>query len=202
MPAAKSDAQPQLLFVDGSFEELAKEMADYLKAEDAKQLLAGDKAVSKEEVLSKLVAASGALNTVPEKEYTAASNLMVHLVLQSADPKKYLPTLCASFAKPMSNSPVHGVGLSLNALSTVFNLLEPADPIRARVFMEILKFLKAHGMFDNLRPYLERLPEWLDSWGAGEEIERKIYEEVADVAAEAGEDKYVSLRMPLLHCSG
>ncbi|KAJ6781215.1 hypothetical protein PWT90_09502 [Aphanocladium album] len=188
MPAAKSDAQPQLLFVDGSFEELAKEMADYLKAEDAKQLLSGDKAPSKEEVLAKLVGASSALNTVPEKEYTAASNLMIHLVLQSADPKKYLPALCANFAKPMSNSPVHGAGLSLNALSTVFNLLEPADPIRARVFMEILKFLKAQGMFDNLRPYLERLPEWLDTWGAGEEIERKIYEEVADVASEAGED--------------
>lgn len=188
MPAAKSDAQPQLLFVDGSFEELAKEMADYLKAEDAKQLLSGEKAPSKEEVLSKLVAASSALNTVPEKEYTAASNLMIHLVLQSADPKKYLPALCANFAKPMSNSPVHGVGLSLNALSTVFNLLEPADPIRARVFMEILKFLKAHGMFDSLRSHLERLPEWLDAWGAGEEIERKIYEEVADVAAEAGEE--------------
>lgn len=191
MPAAKSDAQPQLLFVDGSFEELAKEMADYLKAEDAKQLLSGDKAPPKEDVLSKLVGASSALNTVPEKEYTAASNLMIHLVLQSADPKKYLPALCSNFAKPMSNSPVHGVGLSLNALSTVFNLLEPADPIRARVFMEILKFLKAHGMFDNLRPFLERLPEWLDTWGAGEEIERKIYEEVADVAAEAGEDRYV-----------
>ncbi|KAJ4144779.1 hypothetical protein LMH87_003649 [Akanthomyces muscarius] len=188
MPAAKSDAQPQLLFVDGSFEELAKEMADYLKAEDAKQLLSGDKAPSKEEVLSKLVAASSALNTVPEKEYTAASNLMIHLVLQSADPKKYLPALCGSFAKPMSNSPVHGAGLSLNALSTVFNLLEPADPIRARVFMEILKFLKAHGMFENLRHYLDKLPEWLDTWGAGEEIERKIYEEVADVAAEAGEE--------------
>ncbi|EGX96764.1 eukaryotic translation initiation factor 3 subunit M [Cordyceps militaris CM01] len=189
MTAVKSDAQPQLLFVDGSFEELAKEMADYLKAEDAKQLLGGgDKAPSKEDVLAKLVAASSALNTVPEKEYTAASNLMIHLVLQSSDPKKYLPALCANFAKPMGNSPVHGAGLSLNALSTVFNLLEPADPIRARVFMEILKFLKAHGMFDSLRPYLERLPEWLDSWGAGEEIERKIYEEVADVAAEAGEE--------------
>lgn len=188
MPAAKSNAQPQLLFVDGSFEELAKEMAEYLKVEDVKQLLSADKPAPKEDVLAKLVAASSALNTVPEKEYTAASNLMVYLVLQSANSKKYLPTLCANFAKPMSNSPVHGVGLSLNALSTVFNLLEPADPIRARVFMEILKFLKANGMFDNLRPYLDKLPEWLDSWNAGEEIERKIYEEVADVAAEAGED--------------
>lgn len=185
MPAAKSHRQPQLLFVDGSFEELAREMADYLKAEEAKQLLTGDP--SKEEVLTKLVAASQALSTVPEKEYTAASNLMVHLVLQSADPKKHLPTLCNSFSKPPSSSSIHGPGLCLNALTTVFNLLDQEDPIRARVFMEIVKFLKAHSMFDTLRPYLDKLPEWIDSWGNGEEIERKIYDEVAQVALEAGE---------------
>ena len=189
MPAAKNNAQPQLLFVDGSFDELAREMADYLKSEDAKQLLSGDKEPSKEDVLAKLVAASQALNTVSEKEFTAASNLMIHLVLQSADPKKYLPTLCANFAKPIVNSPVHGAGLSLNALTTVFNLLDAEDPIRARVFMQILKFLKANAMFDNLRPYLDKLPEWLDTWETGEEFDRQVYEAVAEVALEAGEEK-------------
>ncbi|KYK58198.1 eukaryotic translation initiation factor 3 subunit M [Drechmeria coniospora] len=187
MAATKSNGQPQLLFVDGSFEELAREMADYLKAEEAKQLLTKEDA-PKEEVLSKLVAASQALNTVAEKEYTAASNLMIHLVLQSADPKKYLPTLCSTFSKPLANSPVHGQSLSLNALTTVFNLLEQEDPIRARVFREILKFLKAHSMFDNLRPYLDKLPEWMESWGCDEEIERKLYEEVAEAALEGGDE--------------
>ena len=191
MPASKQNGQPQLLFVDGSFEELATEMADYLKAEDAKQLLAGDGAPAKEDVLSKLVASSNALNTVPEKEYTAASNLMIHLVLQAQDPKKYLPALCANFSKPIMNSPVHGPGLSLNALATVFNLLETSDPVRARVFMEILKFLKTHAMFDNLRPYLDKLPAWIDEWETGEDYQRKLYEEVAEVAVEAGEEEYV-----------
>lgn len=189
MPAAKNDVQPQLLFVDGSFEELASEMADYLKADDAKQLLTGDSTCPKEDVLSKLVATAGGLTTVPEKEFTAASNLMIHLVLQSSDPKKYLPTLCSIFSKPLVNSPVHGVGLSLNALTTVFNLLDSADPIRARVFMEILKFLKAHGMFESLRHYLNLLPEWMQTWGTGEDFQRKLYEEVAEVAMEAGESE-------------
>lgn len=187
MPATKSNGQPQLIFVDGSFEELAKEIADYLKADEARQLLA--KEASKEDVLARLVAASQALSTVPEKEYTAASNLMIHLVLQSADPKKHLPTLCGNFSKPPASAPVHGPGLSLNALTTVFNLLDQQDPIRARVLMEILKFVKAHGMFDTLRPYLDSLPEWIDVWGTGEEIERKIYDEVAQVALEAGEEE-------------
>lgn len=164
-------------------------MADYLKAEEAKQILSGEKQAPKEDVLSKLVASSGALNTVPEKEYTAASNLMIHLVMQSTDPKKYLPALCSTFSKPLLASPVHGPGLSLNALATVFNLLDPADPIRARVFMEILKFLKAHSMFDNLRPYLEKLSDWIDEWGSSEDVERKIYEEVAEVALESSEEE-------------
>lgn len=188
MAAPAPAGQPQLLFVDGSFEDLAAEMADYLKAEDAKQLLGQDKKPSTEDILVKLVAASNALNTVPEKEYTAASNLMIHLVLQSSDPKKHLPTLCSTFAKPLVNSPVHGIGLSLNALTTVFNLLQPTDPIRARVFMEILKFLRAHGMYENLRHYLDKLPEWLQSWATASDYQRKIYEEVAEVALEAGEE--------------
>ena len=189
MPAAKTKGQPQLLFVDGSFEELASEMAEYLKAEEAKQLLAQENAASKEDVLAKLVAASSALTSVPEKEFTAASNMMIHLVLQSSDPKKYLPTLCGTFAKPVSNSPVHGAGLSLNALSTIFNLLDPADPVRARVFMEILKFLKTHSMFDNLRPFLDKLPAWIDEWDTSEDYQRKLYEEIAEAALEADEEE-------------
>ncbi|KAF4123576.1 translation initiation factor 3 subunit M [Geosmithia morbida] len=189
MPAAKNLSQQQLLFVDGSFEELAAEMAEYLKADEAKQLLNGEKTASKEEVLTKLVASSQALTAVPEKEFTAASNMMIHLVLQSSDPKKHLPALCSIFSKPLASSPVHGAGLSLNALTTIFNLLEPADPVRARVFMEILKFLKTHGMFESIKHYLDRLPEWMDTWGTDEEYQRTLYEEVADVAIEAGEEQ-------------
>ncbi|KAL7901357.1 hypothetical protein HDV63DRAFT_365758 [Trichoderma sp. SZMC 28014] len=189
MPGATINGpQPQLLFVDGSFEDLAREMAEYLKSDEAKQLLSEEKAAPKEEVLSKLVAASSALSTVPEKEFTAASNLMIHLAMQSSDPKKLLPTLCSNLAKPVNNSPVHGAGLALNALVTIFNLLEPNDPVRARVLMEILKFLKAHGMFDGLRTYLDKLPEWIASWGIDAALERKIYEEVAEVALESGEE--------------
>lgn len=191
MAATKTqNAQPQLLFVDGSFEELAAEMADYLKAEEAKQLLANGDQASKDDVLAKLVAASQSLNTVPEKEFTAASNLLVHLVLQASDPKKYLQALCGVFAKPLANSPVHGPGLSLNGLTTVFNLLDQEDPVRARVFLEIVKFVRAHGMYDTLRPYMDKIGAWIDDWeDTGEDYQRKLYEEVAEAAIEAGEEE-------------
>lgn len=187
MAAVQTPAQPQLLFVEGTFQELAQELADYIHVGDDVKPLLEEEPPKQEEVLAKLVGASGALNSVPEKEFTAASNLMIHLVLQSADPKKYLPALCANFAKPITSSPVHGPGLSLNALTTVFNLLKPENPIRSRVLLEILRFFRHHSMFDSLRPYLERLPAWFETWETPEDIQRKIYEEIAEVAAEAGE---------------
>ncbi|KAH9243023.1 hypothetical protein K456DRAFT_132493 [Colletotrichum gloeosporioides 23] len=185
---AKQQAQPQLLFVDGSFQELAREMADYLHIADEVKPLVENEA-KKEEVLSKLVRSSTALTSVAEKEFTAASNLMVHLVLQSEDPKKHLPTLCQAFSKPIASSPVNGVGLSLNALSTIFNLIAPENPIRYNVFMAILRFLKANAMFDTIQPYLKQLPDWFADWKTSDEFQRQMYEEIAEVAKEAGKEE-------------
>lgn len=186
--AKQQQAQPQLLFVDGSFQELAREMAEYLHIADEIKPLVENEA-KKEEVLSKLVAKSAALSSVPEKEFTAASNLMVHLVLQSEEPKKHLPALCSAFSKPIASSPVNGVGLSLNALSTVFNLIAPENPIRFNVFMAILRFLKSHAMYDAVQPYLKHLPSWFEEWATGEEFQRQMYEEIAEVAKEAGKEE-------------
>ena len=72
--------QPQLVFVDGSFADLAQEMADYLNVGDeVKPLIEKDQ---KDEVLKKIIIASPALNNQPEKEFTAAYNLLVYLVLR------------------------------------------------------------------------------------------------------------------------
>jgi len=188
MPAATTEGyRPQLTFVDGSFEELAGEMADYLKSEESKKLIASG--ASQDDILAKLVASAQTLTAVPEKEFTAASNLMIHLVMQSPDPKKHLQKLCQAFARPLPSSPQHGAGLTLNALTTVFNLLSPEDPVRANVFQEILKFLKSNSMYDALKPYLERLPEWLETWDKDDDFQRKVYEEVAEVAIESGEEE-------------
>lgn len=182
--AQQQQGQPQLVFLDGTFEELALEMADYLHiADDIKPL--ADKS-QKEEILAKLIQAAAALNTLQEKDYTAAANLMTYLVLQAQDPRRYLPTLCNTFAKPVTTSPHNAVGLSLNALTTVFNLLPAENPIRSRVLQEILHFLKRHAMFDALRPYLPHLEEWNDTWDTDEDFQRAMYEEIAEIASEAG----------------
>jgi translation initiation factor 3 subunit M len=185
--------QPQLVFVDGDFNELAQEMADYLKIGDELKPLLEDKVEGKpakmEEVLSRLVRASPAILSVPEKEFTASTNLLTYLVLQSTEPKKHLPSLCNTYSKPVTTSPVNGVGLNMGALTTVFNLLPANDPIRFNVLMALLRFLRQHGMFENIQPYLSHLPEWFKLWNTGEEAQRQMYEEIAEVASEAGKEE-------------
>ncbi|KAI0012103.1 hypothetical protein F4779DRAFT_626054 [Xylariaceae sp. FL0662B] len=179
--------QPQLVFVDGTFAELAQEMADYIHiSEDVKPLLEKDQ---KDEALKKIIIASTALNSVPEKEFTAAYNLLVYLVLQSENARMFLPRVCENLMKPITSSPVNGPGLALNALTNIFNMLQPDNELRYNVFMAILRFLKVNSMFDNLKRYLPHLDAWLKDWDVDEEDQRKLFEEVADVAHDTGDQE-------------
>lgn len=180
-------ASPQLIFVDGSPAELAQEMADYIQVgEQVKPLLEKD---NTEGALDIIVKASHFLNSVPEKEFTAAYNLLIHLVLQSKDPKKYLPAICQNLLKPITTSPTHGFTLASNALSTIFNLLEQTNPLRYNVFLQIVRFIKQHGQFDLLKPRLKNLDLWLEEWDTDEEQQRKLFVDIAEVASEAGDEE-------------
>jgi translation initiation factor 3 subunit M len=180
-------AAPQLIFVDGSFAELAQEMADYVQVgADVKPYLEKEQ---NEEALQLIVKASSVLNSVPEKDFTGAYNLLIHLVLQSKDPKKYLPTVCGNLLKPVTSSPAHGFTLAANALSTVFNLLDQSNPLRYNVMLQIIRFIRQHGQFDVLKPRLKNLEGWFLEWDTDEEEQRKLLVEVSDAAAEAGDDE-------------
>lgn len=41
-------------------------------------------------------------------------------------------------------------------------------------------------MYDVVQPYLQHIPTWFDDWNTGDEFQRNMYVEIADVAAEAG----------------
>jgi translation initiation factor 3 subunit M len=180
-------AAPQLIFVDGSFAELAQEMADYVQAGDkVKPYL--DKEQN-EEALHLIVQASQYLNSVPEKDFAGAYNLLIHLVLQSKDPKKLLPTVCSNLQKPITSSPVHGFTLAINALSTIFNLLERNNPLRYNVFLQIIRLIRQHGQYEVLKPRLKNLEGWFEAWDTDEDDQRRLYIEVSDAAADAGDDE-------------
>ncbi|KAI1736926.1 hypothetical protein F4680DRAFT_244193 [Xylaria scruposa] len=181
--------QPQLVFVDGSFEQLAQEMANFLNVgDDVKALVEKSQ---KDEVLKKLIIASPALNSIPEKEFAGAYNLLVYLILQSDNPAMFLPRVCDNLTKPITSSPINGPGLALNTLTTIFNMLKPDEELRFHVFMAILKFLKIHGMFENLKPYLKSLDDWMEEWEVDSKSQRQAYEAIADAARESG-DAYTS----------
>jgi translation initiation factor 3 subunit M len=177
----------QQVFIDGSFADLAQELAEYLSiGPEIQPLLEENK---KDEVLKKLVTASITLNSSPEKEYTAAWNLLVYLVVQSPSVNIFLPRICENLSRPVTSSPVNGPGLALSVLTTVFNLLLPDNEVRFNVFQAILRLVKSSGLFEMLRPQLKKLDGWLVEWDVDEEDQRKLYGQIADAAEDAGEEE-------------
>ncbi|TKA28757.1 Eukaryotic translation initiation factor 3 subunit M, partial [Cryomyces minteri] len=92
-------APTNTLLIEGSFEELAEELARYLDNQgqgeqtsslhsEIGSLLQDNK---KDEVLKKLVSGSTVLNSAPEREFIAAYNLLIHLVRQSPNMNMFLP---------------------------------------------------------------------------------------------------------------
>lgn len=181
-------ATTQQVFIDGSFADLALELAEYLHIGPEIQPLLDEN--KKDEALKKLVTASVALNNTPEKEFTAAYNLLVYLVIQSPSVNMFLQRMCDNLSKPITSSPVNGSGLALNILTTIFNLLQPDNEVRFNVFQAILRLVKTSGLFDMLRPQLTKLPAWLEEWDVDEEDQRKVYAQIADIAEESGEEEY------------
>lgn len=187
------------LLIEGSFEELADEFAQYV---DALKKSQGDESSSlqtetadllkenkKDDVLKKLVVGSQALNQAPEKEFIAAYNLLIHLVSQSPNVNMYLPKICQNLAAPISSSPQNGGGLALSILSTIFNTTSTTSEVRYHVLLAILRVIRATSNFETLRPQLKQLDQWLAAWETEEEDARKLYLAVSDVATDAGEDE-------------
>jgi translation initiation factor 3 subunit M len=177
----------QQVFIDGTFADLAQELAEYLNiGPEIQPLLEENK---KDDALKRLVTASTALNSSPEKEFTAAYNLLVYLVIQSPSVNIFLPRICENLSRPIISSPVNGPGLALSVLTTVFNLLQPDNEVRFNVFQAILRLVKTSGLFEMLRPQLKKLDTWLVEWDVDDEDQRKLFGQIADAAEDAGEEE-------------
>jgi translation initiation factor 3 subunit M len=182
-------AATQHVFIDGTFADLAKELGDYLNVGVEIQPLLDNN--QKDEALKKLVTASTSLNSTSEKEFTAAYNLLIYLVLQSPSVNMFLPRICDNLSKPVTSSPLNGPGLALNILTTIFNLLAPDNEVRFNVFQAIIRLVKTSGLFETLKPQLQKLDGWLEEWEVDEEDQRKLFGQIADAAEDAGEEEYV-----------
>ncbi|KAL8803210.1 MAG: hypothetical protein Q9182_003311 [Xanthomendoza sp. 2 TL-2023] len=187
------------LLIEGSFEELADELAHYLdevkrKDGDANSTIQTDIAPlleqnQKEDVLKRLVTGGAVLNSAPEKEFIAAYNLLVHLVRQTANPNIFLPRICQNLSSPITSSKINGPGLALSILTTIFNILPQDNDVRYHVFLAILRVIRASGSFELLRPQLKNLDSWILQWETDEEDQRALYLSIAEVAEEAGEEE-------------
>ena len=208
-------APTNTLLIDGSFDELAEEFAQYLddirkkggnedantKGDIGPALAQGNK----EDVLKKLVVAASALNHAPEKgispssigesnrltiwapEFIAAYNLLIHLVQQAPKPEMFWSRICQFLSQPITSSQFNGTSLALSVLTTVFNILATDDDDRYHIFLAILKVIRSSSSFEALRPQLKSLDTWLEAWETDEEDRVKLYLEIAQVAEESSE---------------
>lgn len=205
---------PNLSLVEGAFEELALELANYvdgLKGEgsnvatEVTPLLADpEKAegrpqqTNKDAALKKLIISSSALNSAPERELPAAYNLLIHLISQTEEPERYLPPVCKNLTSPITSSPHNSTGIALGILSTLFNTIQPDEDTRYHVLLPIIELVKNSaraGTYDSLAPQLANLDAWLEEWEMEPEENRKLYLAISQAAGSAsrGEDSYIYL---------
>ncbi|KAG5301236.1 PCI domain-containing protein [Histoplasma ohiense] len=209
-------AAPNTLLIEGTFAELADELAQYIDAirkvekgvyaeiTPALEALRGMDQIEepsaaqrqqilskRDEVLKKIVVAAQALNAAPEKEITAAYNLLIHLIRQSSSVNMFLPRICGYLAKPFTSSPQHGSSLAISILSTIFNTLAPQDTGRYHVFLAILAVIRQAPSvfaFTALKSQLNtQLPIWIGSWDLDEEDLQRLHLAISDAAKEAGD---------------
>ena len=76
----------------------------------------------------------------------------------------------------------------MQILSTIFNILPSDADTRYHVFLAILRVVRSSSSYEVLRSQLKQLDSWILQWEIDEEDQRKLYLQIADVAAEAGED--------------
>ena len=202
------------LLIDGSFEELSEELAQYI--DDLKKKQSDEAANTRTEIapfleqgrqddiLKKLVANSIALNAAPEKgtlacvlyivyllmfwaEFVAAYNLLVHLVRHSPEPNRFLARICQNLSQPIISSPYNSTGLALSVLTTIFNIIPQDDETRFHIFRAILDVIRKSSSFELLKPQLKKLDSWLKLWEIDDENQLKLYQQIAELAEESSE---------------
>ncbi|KEF62953.1 uncharacterized protein A1O9_00928 [Exophiala aquamarina CBS 119918] len=213
------------LLIEGTFSELAEELAHYIdalaKAEEGagvqaeiEQLLGAIREVEqspdsadeasiqkqKDEVLKKVVTKATVLNSAPEREFTAAYNLLISLSSQSSIRDQIFARICQYLSEhPITSSPTYGNSLAVQTLTTIFNVLPLTSESRYHVFLAILKVLKSISSpqsFDALIPQLEsNIPNWLSAWQLDEEDARALYLAVAEVASTTGNENLAYVYM-------
>lgn len=193
---------PRLSLVEGGFEELSLELATYLdsiKGEGSNvvaeitPLLAEPgkedrpQETDKDAVLKRLVSASSALNSAPERELQAAYNLLIHLVSQAPEPDTYLPPICKYLSTPITSAPVTGAGIALGILGTVFNTIQPDDETRYHVLLAIVDVIRRTNSFEILESQLKFLDDWAQQWELEAAQIRKLSLAISEAAASAGQ---------------
>ena len=95
----------------------------------------------------------------------------------------FLAPMCQNLSQPIVSSPQNSVGLQLNILTTIFNILPSDSESRYHVLLAILTIIrKSTATFDIIRPQLKTMDVWLQNWDMDKEDARKLYLALSEAA--------------------
>lgn len=200
------------LLIEGSFPELAEELAQYLDSlgngegvfssveAELSQIREAESHETqdgtsiqklRDDVLKKIITQATLLNNAPEREFSAAYNLLINLAQQSPMQEQFFARMCKYLSEqPVVPNSSYGPTLAISTLTTIFNVLPLASEARYHVFLAIIKVIKSTSSapaFEALIPQLEQnLPNWLTAWQLDEEDAQSLHVAISDVAEAQG----------------
>ncbi|KAF9281395.1 hypothetical protein BGZ68_006655 [Mortierella alpina] len=187
-----------IIFIDAPVQDQAVELATYISSlrADEEQALVKEVVALVEtdkvaDAANVLVKESKTLLEAPEKEFEAAFNLLVAIVLNDTN-----KTGLDQILKTVVSEPTQKTTLKFKVLSNIFNTLPANSPLRLPVFTSIVELAVATDDMDLVLPQLQYVPSWISEWGVGVEAERTLLLTVSDRLKETG-NQYQSLEFLL-----
>ncbi|GJJ72594.1 translation initiation factor 3 subunit M [Entomortierella parvispora] len=187
-----------IIFIDAPVGNQVAELATYISTLRGDEELALVKEVTPlaeanniSEATKVLVRESKTLLEAPEKEFEAAHNLLVAIVLIESD-----KAVLDQVLKSLVSEPTQKTNIKFKVLSNIFNTLPANSPLRLSVFTSIVDLAVASDDMDLVLPQLQYVPNWISEWGVGVDAERSLLLTLSDRLKESG-NEYQSLEFLL-----
>ncbi|KAJ1928219.1 hypothetical protein IWQ60_002248 [Tieghemiomyces parasiticus] len=161
------------VFVDGPLTQQAEELALHCAKQSGseqpeestlvKKLHALDPETPADELVALLMPELSALSATPAKEYEAAYNQLFFIV-KSAAPATIAKSLSALMNEITTGAAEVPVALRLKVLSNLFNLLPAQSPLRADIFLAVVRLAARSDLSQAVVPQLAKLDLWAKEW--------------------------------------
>ncbi|KAL9619804.1 MAG: hypothetical protein Q9160_005640 [Pyrenula sp. 1 TL-2023] len=168
------------LLIEGSFSELAEELAQYIDTLNKTDENSGIAAEIKP-VLTEIRQAESAESPPDDAQISKQRENVLKVLVGNG----------AYISEPIKSSPQLGPALQVTILTTLFNTIPQSNQSRYHVFLALLQVIRSTSQaaaFEALTSQLvTNIPKWLASWDLDSDDVESLYIAIADVAQASGD---------------